>query len=311
MEKFIDFIITQKCNQNCIYCSQSKPEQKEKNHASSETIDNFLNFIKTLDKDFEITITGGEAILHPRFFEIIEKLSNQNFKINLISNFSFKLETYHKIFNLAQKNLNRLDISLHLDEITNFDFTLEKLEQFLKDKPNYIKTVILIPIFKLTNEKEEKIKKIITLAEKYQTKTDFQHVRILNKYIKYTKKEEKYFINKPAKTKSYAHYCKAGQYSAVIYEDGSVYRCYSSRFKIKNYLGNIKNKNFRLNTKAQICTQKYCTCPKPKQYNQIETKKSYLNANIDFFINQIFMPILIFKHYELLKEKLKHLFKIN
>ena len=270
-----------------------------------------MKFIKKLDKDFEITITGGEAILHPRFFEVIKKITNQGFKINLISNFSFNLETYNKIFNLTQKNLNRLDISIHLDEIKDFNLTLEKLEQFFKDKPNYTKTVVLIPIFKLTNEKEEKIKKIITLAEKYKTKTDFQHIRILNQYVEYNKKELKYFSDKNKKEKTYAHFCKAGQNSAVIYEDGSVYRCYSSRFLIKNYLGNIKDKNFKLNTKAQICTQKYCTCPKPRHYNQIETKKSYLNAGINTFINYIYMPILILKHFDKIKRKLNQKNKLK
>ncbi len=310
MEKFIDFIITQKCNQNCAYCSQSKFEQEEKNHATSEVINGFLEFIKTIDRDFEITITGGEAILHPRFFEIVEKLSNLGFKINLISNFSFGLEIYHKIFNITSENLNRLDISLHLDEIKNFEKILEKLEQFLKYKPKYIKTTILIPIFNLTDKKESDIKKITTLAEKYNTNVDFQHVRILNRYIKYNKKEQKYF-NKKEQEKTYANYCKAGANSAVIYEDGSVYRCYSSRFFIKNYLGNIKSKNFKLNSKAQVCTQKFCTCPKPKEYNQITKTKNYLTAFLYTFTNICFLPFFMANNHKIIKRKIKQAIKLS
>lgn len=311
MGKFIDFIITQKCNQNCLYCSQSKLEQEEKNHASSEIIDCFLKFIKTLDREFEITITGGEAILHPRFFEIIEKVANLGFKINLISNFSFQMEIYHKIFKITENKLNRLDISLHLDEIKDFNLTIEKLKQFLSEKPKQTKTNILIPIFKLTEKKEKEIIKIKSIAYKYNTNVSFQHVRILNQYIKYNKKEQSYFLDQENSKKTYAHLCQAGQNSAVIYEDGSVYRCYSSRFSIKNYLGNIKNKNFKLKNKPQICTQKFCTCPKPKQYNQIEQQKNYIIALKDSFINSIFLPILTIKQIKILKRKLRQSQKIN
>ena len=311
MNKFIDFIITQKCNQNCTYCSQSKQQQKKKNHATKETIKAFFDFIETLDKDFEITITGGEALLHPNFFEIIEKLAYYNFKINLISNFSFNLETYQKIFSITKENLNKLDISLHLDEIKDFSAILMKLEQFLKSKPKYISTTILIPIFKLDQIKEEKIKKINLIAEKYNTNIDFQHIRILNKFIKYNKDEEKYFSKKEKIEKTYAHYCTAGSKSAVIYEDGSVYRCYSSRFLIKNYLGNIKDKNFKLYNKPKVCTQKCCTCPKPKQYNQILSKKNYLKAFGNVFINYINMPLLVLKNKDIIKNKLEQFIKIN
>ena len=60
-KKFIDFIITQKCTYKCPYCSQSKEQDLKNNEASQETINSFFKLLNTLDKDFEITITGGEA----------------------------------------------------------------------------------------------------------------------------------------------------------------------------------------------------------------------------------------------------------
>ena len=308
--KFIDFIITQKCTYRCKYCSQSKTEIKNQNHATNETIEAFYNLLDQIEKDFEITITGGEAILHPKFYEIISNIKEKEFKINLISNFSFDIDIYNKIFNILGNSLNRFDLSFHLDEIQDFDKTLEKLKLFIQNKPKTTETVLLIPIYNLTNEKENQIQKLIELANKNKINYDFQHIRLLNKYQKNTPQEDKYFTKEKIE-KSYSKLCLAGSKSIVIYENGEAYRCYSSRFLKTNYLGNIKNKHFKLNNCAKVCTQKYCTCPKPKIYNQITEKKASIKACISTLYNYINLPFLIFKNKEIIKTKLKQYVKIR
>ncbi len=84
---FVDLKKKKKCNYRCEYCSQSKKFYKNTLHSSDETIEAFLKFIKTLDKDFEITISGGEPLCHPRFFEVIQEIKKQNLKLSVISNF--------------------------------------------------------------------------------------------------------------------------------------------------------------------------------------------------------------------------------
>lgn len=303
-KKFIDFIITQKCTYRCVYCSQSKPEQQEYKEADSKTIDNFLKFLDSIEKDFEITISGGEAILHQAFFGLAEKIKNKGFKINLITNFSFDIETYKKIFNLLDVNLNQFDISFHLDEISNFDLALDKLHKLIKFKSNETKFVFNVPIFNLDNEKEEKIKQIVKIAKENDITVNFQHIRILNKYIKYSDKEQKYFKNEKF-TKSFAKNCWAGCCSVVIFEDGSVYRCYSSKFNKSNYLGNLNDSGFELNKSLNPCTNQYCTCPKPVAYNQITDDKNYLSAVITSLYNFSYLPILIFKNRKRVLEKIR------
>ena len=303
-KKFIDFIITQKCTYNCIYCSQSKAETKNKENAKNKTINSFLKILKTLENDWEITITGGEAILHPDFFYLIKEVKKQNFKINLITNLSFNIKIYQKIFNILDNSLNRYDISFHLDEIKNFDETLKKAELFLKSKPYETKTTFLIPIFKINKHKEKQIEKIINLAKKYQINYDYQQIRYLNNFIKQTSKEKKYFQNiKPVKT--YSKLCNAGKTSFIIYEDGEAYRCYSSRFLKSNSMGNINNKNFKLIKKATPCAMKYCNCPKPIIYNQIKENKKPIQAIVQNLKNLLFLPYLIVKNKNIIKIKLK------
>ena len=183
-KKFIDFIITQKCTYRCPYCSQSKNQCNDLNNASKETIESFYKFLDTLEKDFEITITGGEAILHPEFYSIIKTIKQKGFKINLISNLSFSINTYLKIFELLNGSLNAFDISMHVNQIQNFNMTLEKLEQFLKAKPHSTKTTIYIPLYLVDKKQEGKIEKILKLAQKYKIPYSFQKIRFLNLYKK-------------------------------------------------------------------------------------------------------------------------------
>ncbi len=309
-KKFIDFIITQKCTYKCAYCSQSKLQTKSKNNADKKTIISFINFLKKLENDWEITITGGEAILHPEFFDIITKIKNLNFKINLITNLSFNIRTYEKIFNILNNKLNRYDISFHLDEIKNFDETIKKFEKFVQTKPKSTKTTVLIPIYKINKIKEEEIKKIIKISKKYNIGYDFQQIRILNKYTKISSKEKKYLkFKKPFN--SFSKLCNAGQTSLVIYENGEVYRCYSSRFLKSNSIGNINNKNFKLYKNPKPCTQKYCTCPKPILYNQIKKEKDFINTIKSMIINSVFLPYYIIKNRTILKNKLLQYFAQN
>jgi len=309
-KKFIDFIITQNCTYSCEYCSQSKRQTKTKEYAKRNTIEAFYRFIEQIDRDFEITITGGEAILHPDFFEIIEKASNFGFKINLITNFSFNINIYQKIFNILGSALNRFDISFHLDEIKNFNETIEKLKLLLDSKPKNTKTVFLIPIYNLTPEKEEKIDCLLKIADEYKIEYDFQHIRILNQYQKLSKNEEKY-LTASKKQKTFGKICAAGNLSAVIYQNGEVYRCYSSRFAKSNRIGNLNEKNFKLKQNAAPCTFKYCTCPKPALYKQITDKKDYFKAIIAAMKNIIHFPFIALKQKEIILLKLKQKFAQN
>ena len=305
--KFIDFIITQKCTYKCKYCSQSKKQQKCQNDATIETINSFYKLLDKIEKDYEITITGGEAILHPNFWEIIETVKMQGFKINLITNLSFKLETYERIFDLLQDSLNKYDISFHLDEIQNFSLMLEKLEKFLEFKPKNTKTTFFIPLYNVDTKKELKIDKILRLAKRHNIEYEFQPIRFLNKYKE--EYSEKYDVI-PQKQNNYGKLCYTGCESAVIYEDGNAYRCYGSRLLKSNYLGNIKEHDFQLNDYALTCTNCACMCPKPKKYNQICIEKDYQKAIKESIRDTIFLPETIVRHRKTLLSKLKQFFEL-
>ena len=300
--KFIDFIITQKCTYKCPYCSQSKAEVKNKKNADDKTLDSFLNLLNKIDKDFEITITGGEAMLHPKFYDLISKIKQEGFKINLITNLSFGFDEYKKVFDILGVSLNRFDISFHLDEIKDFDSAITKVRQILELKPDTTKTSFLIPLYKPDKEKERKIKIIEFVASEYNIDIDFQHIHFFENYIKNNKNT---IQKKPPKT--FSRLCCAGCKSAVIYENGEVYRCYSSRFLKSNYIGNINSDKFTLMSNLKPCIHNLCTCPKPEIYNQITNKKAPFRATILKLFNTIFIPYFLVKNADIVKAKLKQL----
>jgi len=300
--KFIDFIITQKCTYACEYCSQSKGEQKNKNNASCETLNSFLKFLDNLEKNYEITITGGEALLHPEFFNFVSKIKEKGFKINLITNLSFSVDIYKKVFDILDKSLNRFDISIHISQIGDINLFLDKLSEIIKLKNKCTDTVLLIPIYKINNKKVEIIDKITNFADSMNLSYDFQHIHFFEKYAKISSEDKKFISNKPLK--SFANCCYAGCRSAVIYENGEVYRCYSSRFLKTNHLGNINDKNFSLLKTFKPCVHNFCTCPKPKNYNQITDIKAPVSAYFMKMLNMIFLPCYVIKNKDIIKTKL-------
>lgn len=304
-EKFIDFIITQKCTYNCVYCSQSKCETKNKNSANKKTLKNFLSFLDKIEKDFEITITGGEAISHPDFFDLIEKIKDKGFKINLISNFSFDIENYKKVFEILDETLINYDISFHFSEIIkqykNIDILIKKLENFLFFKPKTTSVTFLFPMYDMDNKKTNILNTLLEFAKKHEIKTTYQQIRFLDNYLdKQTKKQ-----------KTFSKICYAGAKSAVIYEDGSVYRCYSSRFFKSNFLGNINDKNFKLFKKPIPCVFNSCNCPKPIIYNQLTEKKNLPLASLYRILNFVYLPFFILKNTSIIKTKILQLKNIT
>ena len=157
-------------------------------------------------------------------------------------------------------------------------------------------------------KQEGKIEKILKLAQKYKIPYSFQKIRFLNLY---KKEQNEKFISNHEKEKSFARMCHAGSKSAVIYENGNVYRCYSSRFMHSNFLGNINDSDFKLNDCPMVCSKTQCNCPKPKHYNQILEECDNKTALKTLFLNYVYLPKYIFKNKDIIITKLKQKFSLK
>lgn len=303
-----DFLITQNCNYRCPYCSQSKKFHKGIfEQASIETINSVLNFIdKNSNKfNFEITVSGGEPLVHPEFFNFLMELKKRNAAVSIVSNFSFEIEKYIKIKDILGENFKELLVSLHLSQVKSLDEFLKKAEIFnsYKGGTNFLAASVL------TDENVSELKKVALFLKEKNIKFELQHLRIKNKFVEYSDIAKEFISNFPIskikeKSGTYSKICLAGVNFMIIYQNGECYRCYSSRFNKVHSLGNIKSKNFKLYSKPLPCLNKNCTCPKPILFNMIDySSKAPVKALLLSLYNAFFIPLFIVKNFDSLKEK--------
>lgn len=89
----LEFHISYKCANSCIFCSEAGQLQKFKNRfVNFDSIKNKLDYFASKGIR-HVTLTGGEPTLHPRFIEIIQTAKRLMYTVYCSSNgglFSFK-----------------------------------------------------------------------------------------------------------------------------------------------------------------------------------------------------------------------------
>lgn len=107
-ETFIHIDVTNRCNLSCIQCLQNagKPRENELNTEEwLNVIDEFCKFHKG-----RITVSGGEPLLHPGIFEILERAKYHGMEVTLFTNGT--LISDEEIARKLEKCVDRIQISL-------------------------------------------------------------------------------------------------------------------------------------------------------------------------------------------------------
>ncbi|MFH0875072.1 MAG: radical SAM protein [archaeon] len=131
--KVFNYIITYKCNNNCIMCINNQPDNR-----IDPKIDDIKNIISKLDKNVNyLFITGGEPTLRKEFFEIMDFI-NTNFKgeIHLLTNARmFSYDKFMYKFNSLKINKIILGVPLYAHEKNVF-------EAVSRAKQSYSQTIL-------------------------------------------------------------------------------------------------------------------------------------------------------------------------
>lgn len=140
--------ITDKCNLNCIHCFANK---KDNDLDYSE----WINIIqKSIDEGISsISITGGEPLLYPSFFDIFNNINPKDTKITLDTNGTF----------ITDKNIKDLSKNFKLIRVSIYGYTDEDCLKITKNKLFRYRTVI--NAIKLLSENNVKIQVNIPLFE--------------------------------------------------------------------------------------------------------------------------------------------------
>lgn len=101
---FLLFVITSRCNLNCLMCSLQK-ERDVPFEDIQKIIDSLSDFYKTLIYRPKIMFFGGEPTVHEKFYDIIKYTALKGFKISLCTNATLlgrgKIEFLYK-YNLSE-----------------------------------------------------------------------------------------------------------------------------------------------------------------------------------------------------------------
>lgn len=106
----ITFEITNVCNLKCVHCYLSDRSQNIiPEFLKLSYFENIISDLKELNV-LSITLTGGEPLMHPQFFEIIKLLKDNNFIVNLMSNITLINEENIKYI---AKNIDTISTTLY------------------------------------------------------------------------------------------------------------------------------------------------------------------------------------------------------
>jgi radical SAM protein with 4Fe4S-binding SPASM domain len=168
-----------KCNLHCIMCDTHSIYNKNSKLNRKDMSKKLLE--KVFDEALEIGVkeiiptTMGEPLLYEHFDLFIEKLSNNNTKLNLTTNGTFPKKDTHKwaeellpILSDIKISINGIDSSIN-EDIMQGDNTIQKLEkikEFIKLRDRYYSDVSITLQVTFLKSNLDEIEKIIKFAIK-------------------------------------------------------------------------------------------------------------------------------------------------
>jgi MoaA/NifB/PqqE/SkfB family radical SAM enzyme len=254
--------ITDLCNFRCPYCQYTNQVIRY-GHCSDGRIEKVLRLLETLEDRWRVELIGGEPSLHPKFFDLCEKIRQSGHHLKVVTNFSMPEEKIKEFIEASGDSLFHITISLHESQIKDMDRYISKVVYFRDHKSS--KTYLHIASV-ITEENFEHLREIDERLKQYGLTLRFQVLKRRGHYATYPKAIEEYITGRMPKNldvvrrKSFRGcMCYAGKYFFRIGIDGRVYRCHN--FQPYHYLGNIDKGTFKPLKEAMPCFSKVCTCP--------------------------------------------------
>jgi len=253
-----------KCNYRCPYCwfenDLSIRYLKVRPISSQEWIERW-NYIHDKYGPVHIEITGGEPFVYDNFIYLVKEISKRH-TIRITTNLSLNMDEF-----ISEINPEKVKI------ISSFHPAFAGEDIFLKKvitlkKGGYADTVIyvayppqidLIDYYKKIFEDKGIVFSVtpfcgIFKGLNYPGAYSDQEKKILAGYIGEDKDRLKYTLNSETPR---GKFCRAGQRSVLLFEDGKVARC--GPLKTKPF-ANLFDKDFKFLDEPQPCESDFCPC---------------------------------------------------
>lgn len=247
----INFLITNRCNLSCKFCSYKTFKGIEHNELTFNEISKFIEKIKF--KNCAFFISGGEPFVRKDIMKIICKIKKEGFKLGICTNGTLLSENI--IDSLIKFGVENLVFSLHgpekiHNEITGDDKSYKLLIKNVKSLCEYKNRPKIIINCTISQDNIDYLENVADISEKLKVDAlRFEHLSFL------TTKEYKEQEN-------------------IIY-----HKFNSNHFKINNYL--LGNKSLNISRKVKSIMQ--------KKFNIPVLFKPYLNIkDLDFWYSSEF-----------------------
>ena len=272
--------LTEKCNLNCLFCYNSLIHVQE---------DKILQILRRLkeEKVFEVILTGGEPLIHPKIKDII-RFSSQNFRTMIQSN-GIVLSDDEMISLIVECTVESVSISIHgperiHDYLTgvngSYAQSISALQKILKT--NIRTSVNLVAVSINVEQIYEILREFQALGLHELTITRFvpsgkaaqnpylatnceQFIRVLEKIYEFENNFQypkvtianavPYCIIQNEELCKYVNYCNYGYDRFYIDPNGNVMIC----GMLRKPLGNILTHTFNAIKKESSVLQKYLT----------------------------------------------------
>lgn len=267
----LEWKITNICNYRCPYCFSATDNRVQCVHSSKQTMGAINDLLSELPGSWLVKLIGGEAMLHPRFFDICQMIVKHGHRLCLTTNFSLPIRDFERLSSICGPSLDYITASLHLSQVADIDAFIHKAREFwLLKNPHTGFTVTCV----MTTDNFEELKDIFEKFEISDIHFKFQVIREKGKYLHYPPEIESYLSGKLIKNTNtlrarqvFGTLCHAGSLFFRLDVNGDAFRCYSPQPGV--FLGNLLSGRFNLFDRAEPCLARRCTCTVPANRNMI------------------------------------------
>lgn len=183
----LELEITTKCNLNCLHCYNRENKNID---MSYEDVIKYINFANE-NHIHTLTLSGGEASLHPQFKQICEYLIENKHKLYNISKITLQTNGYIRNLNLQDlRGFDYIHLSFDIDENGARDISSKNTIKLAKDLQN----VGVKPYFFATVHKKN-----INYIDKIVEISNENNIPIAFNFCIDTGKDKEFLLNKEEK----------------------------------------------------------------------------------------------------------------
>ena len=262
------------CNYRCSYCTQRFMDDRGR---YSRDAPRFLAAFARLPGRWEIKISGGEPLVHPRLEELVGGLAALQHRVSLVTNLSASPDRLLRVVAAARGRLGVFSCSLHLEYVESD----AELAAFI-DKARAVQGALLAaadptlpaPSLCVTSvATRAALPRLTALAERFAQAAlvfKIQPEKQGDGVIDYDPAERAVLVQLGGHNRTgrlqhdlRGRPCWAGARYLILDDRGRAYRCYPAKRARGEFLGDFLSPDFKLAAGPAPCRYAYCNCTVP------------------------------------------------